>query len=498
MAWATLACVAALLAVRVPFLFEPAVWIDEAFSIYHARHSLSVLWGLGWQLESSPPLYYSAIWAWTHLFGQAEPVARSLSLALTAVAALCLYGAGAWAGGRRAGAAAAILFLCQPLMFVYSIEIRPYALEVLLIAAAVAALAKALSDLEEGRLRSAPTVLRRVAPIVAAAALAAYAHSTTPAFLLALSGAVAVYGAVRRARRGFWLVWFLANAAALLAIAPELLVMLEVIRTNEKGIAWIPAPYLWWIASVLRSLTVGEHSWSTVLVKFVGACVVGLIAWSGWRLRRRPVALTVGLVLPVLGFASLWAVSMLQPILMPRTALWLVVPLCVLAGAGLATVRWRGFGFWAPAVVIVLAFVLASVTNVNGRTRDRPWSGFFRQLAEEMQPADEVVAVDPEVLCVLDYYATTDAQRNGTKWRLERGPAQAYRSRQRIPLGCNEVPALSVEDLSTRLDQGTVFWLLSGQRVDVEAALQALGTSVSVTRRYAWRDKTFVWRITRR
>jgi mannosyltransferase len=495
---AMLACLAAMLLSRVPFLDDSALWIDEAFSLYHARHSFSQLWGIGWQLESSPPLYYTAIWAWTHLFGDAEPVARSLSLLLTVLAAFCVYGAGAVLGGARAGAVAAVLFLCQPLMFVYSLEIRPYALQVLLIAAAVAAFARALSDFESGRTRTAAGALRGLAPVVAAAALATYTHSTTPTFLAALSGAGAVYGIIRRSSRGYWAAWFLAGCATLVAIVPELLVMLNVIQTNERGIAWIPFPDLRFGIGVARSLAVGEHSWNTGLTKLVGGGAIGLIAWSGWRLRKHPLALTVGLVLPAFGFALLWAVSMTRPVMMPRTALWAVVPLCVFVGCGLSTLRWKGMRFWLLIGVIAVTLALMSATNLDNRTEDRPWPGIFTQLAREIQAGDEIVAVDKEVLCVLDYYTTGETLRGARRWRLERGPEQSYRSHQRIPLGCNESESITVEQISGRLARGTASWLLAGddlQRNDIERVLQELGASVQVTRRHEWRGRTMAWRI---
>jgi hypothetical protein len=383
-------------------------------------------------------------------------------------------------------------------MFVYSLEIRPYALQVLLVAAAVAGLARALADRELGRIRSPATALLRVSPIVAAAAFATYTHSTTPAFLLALTGAAAVYGIVRRESRPFWVAAALSALAALLAITPQLLVMLEVIRTNERGIAWIPSPDLNWVLVVARSLAVGEGTWNTALTGLVGGMTVGLIAWSTWRVRARPLVLVVGLVLPALGFACLAAVSLLQPVLMPRTILWMVVPLCVLVGCGVSTVAWQGFRFGILVASIVLPISLMGAVNVDSRTQDRPWSRFPAQLAHEAHATDEVVAVDKEVLCVLDYYRAMEPERK--RWRLERGPGQSYRSHQRIPLGCNEAEQLSVEHLSSRLAQGIGVWLLAGdhlQQMDVEAVLEALGPSVKATHRYDWPNQTVVWRVAR-
>ncbi|MBA3479660.1 MAG: glycosyltransferase family 39 protein, partial [Lautropia sp.] len=348
------------------------MWIDEAFSLYHARHSLADLWGMGWELESSPPLFYSAIWAWTRLFGEAEPVARALSLLFTALAALCLYSAAGTLGGRRAGAVAAILFLCQPLMFQYSLEVRPYALLCFLVAAALAAFSKALADLEQNNLGSMVSVARRVAPIIAAGALATYTHATAPAVLAAMFTAAAAYGVLRRSDGRFWVVWLLSGCVVLLAIAPQLRVMFGVLATNERGIAWISTPGLRWFYGVLRSLAVGEHSWGEIATKLVGSSVICVIAWSIGRLRDRPLIMVVGLILPAAGFAVLWGVSWWQPVLMPRTSLWLVAPLCVLVGCGISTVQWQGARFWMPVALLVLSFAVMSVKNMKNRTEDRP------------------------------------------------------------------------------------------------------------------------------
>ncbi len=493
---ALLASVAALLAFRLPFLIDPALWIDEAFSLYHAKHSFSLIWGVGWRLESSPPLYYTAIWAWTQLFGDAEPVARALSLLFTAVAALCVYSAGASLAGRRAGAVAVILFLCNPLMFAYSLEIRPYALQVLLIAAAVAALARALADLELGLVRSPVSAVLRVAPVIAAAALATYTHSTTPVFLLAMTGAAVAYGMMQREGPPFWIACLLSVLVALLAIAPQLLVMLEVLRTNERGIAWIPSPDLRWVFRVVRSLAVGENSWNMLLTKLAGGLTLGLLAWSGWRMRASARILAVGLVLPTLGFACLWAVSWLQPVLMPRTSLWVIAPLCVLVGCGLASISWQGSRFFLLIGAIITPLIVMSAINIDKRTENRPWARFLTELVRSAHASDEVVAVDKETHCVLDYYRAPEPQLK--RWRLELGPGQSYRSYQRIPLGCNQAEEISVAQLSSRLAQGIGLWLLAGddlQRDDVEAVLKALGESVIVTHQFKLYDKTLAWRL---
>ncbi len=55
-----------------------SLWIDEAFSVWIARQSLSE--ALSWlvRIDQHPPLYYLLLHYWMTLFGDSEAVVRSL------------------------------------------------------------------------------------------------------------------------------------------------------------------------------------------------------------------------------------------------------------------------------------------------------------------------------------------------------------------------------------------------------------------------------------
>jgi hypothetical protein len=170
----------------------------------------------------------------------------------------------------------------------------------------------------------------------------------------------------------------------------------------------------------------------------------------------------------------------------------------MLIGCAMTTIKARAFRLWMPLIVLVPALALVSVQNINNRTAARPWPPLFSQNVLDVGPNDEVVAADPEILCVFDYYRHRQAPRTVQQWRLERGPEQVYRSRQRIPLGCNEADPLTTEALSRRLADGNGVWLLAGddlQRRDVDAVLQALGAAVSITHHYESQGRTYAWRL---
>ena len=75
---------------------EKSIWLDEAFSLWIARHTL---WdGLSWliRIDQHPPLYYSLLHVWTELFGELQGPVRMLS-ALFSTATVPLF----YAAGRR-------------------------------------------------------------------------------------------------------------------------------------------------------------------------------------------------------------------------------------------------------------------------------------------------------------------------------------------------------------------------------------------------------------
>lgn len=499
---AVLGALMALIALRIPFLDDPALWIDEAFSIHHAKHDLRMIWGEGWELESSPPLYYTVYWLWSRIVGEGEVLARLLSLLLTAGAAYFVFRATALLAGRRAGILSTMLFLAQPLVFHYSLEIRPYPLQLLLLAMALASFARALVDFEQARITGPGIAARRAAPIVAFCALATYTHATTPIFVLALGLTALLFGLRRHASRGYWITVAASAGTWLAAIQPQLLVMAQVLQTNQEGIAWIPSPVdPRSLFGVFRSLAVGENVWNTVTSWLVGITTVAVIGWSAWRLRRRPAPLFIGFSLPVTGFALLWSVSLAQSVLLPRTALWVAIPLCLLVGCAFSTIRANApplrLAAGALATGLILMLSLMSVINLNARNGDRPWARFIEAFQSEVTPEDEVVAVDPELLCVLDAYADTGLR--SASWSvLDRGSAAIFRSRQRIGLGCNERPGRSVGDLMDLIGAGRRVWVLAGddrQRRDVEAMLEMLPTSVRAQPRLEWRGRTHVWQL---
>ncbi|HVL56921.1 MAG TPA: glycosyltransferase family 39 protein [Burkholderiaceae bacterium] len=474
------AVIAILVGLRLVFVGQPAVWIDEAFSLYHARHSLASLWGTGWQLESSPPLYYTLLWLWTHGFGTAEWAARLLSALMACGAAWFVFRAADAIAGRTAALVAAALFACHPLVFHYSLEIRPYPLQMLLVAVAVDALARALQQvgIDGG---ASPAAARRfgLRAVLACIALG-YTHATAPAFLVAASAAVACHGLLWANRPAFWRGWTSANVAVLAGIAPQIWVTLTVLSSNGARMNWIPSPTdPSWLAYLTSSLAAGVYgAGSSVALPLFGAAV---LIGSAWHCARQPIAATVAVLLPAFGFAALFVASLLQPVMLPRTLVWLLVPVCVLIGCAIGRWSWRHRSGWLLAIPLCIAFGQSTVENLRDRATERWWPGVIREQAAHGQPQDQVVAVDPEMLCVYDYYGSA-AFAPGARWVLRHDPD---RHPQRIDLGCNRTAQIDAAAIAQRLAAGAGVWLITRdtrEREVVDAVLRSLPATHRVTR----------------
>lgn len=467
------AAIGVMLMLRVVVAGVPSLWIDEGFSLYHARSALGQLWTEGWRLESSPPLYYTLLWAWTRLAGDSEPAARLLSVLLTAVSALYVHNAARVLAGRMAGAIAAFVWLLPALAFEYAVEIRPYPLLLVFVAGATAALARALVAHRDRRLGDTRAVVRAVAPVVLAGAAAFYTHTTSFAFLVGLAVAALYHGWRTRAGPGFVKAWVGACVALALLCAPQAFVALGVLGSNRAGLAWIPSSFdLQHLSMVVRHLVLGQIYWNGALTTLLALGVYAALAAAAWRVRAHAEVVAVGAVLPLVGFFAVWLAGLSQPILMSRTVLWTWVPLAVLAGCAAAGLDWRRS---APRVGLAAAVLLSAATTAGylaDRPYQRPWRAALLELESRIKPGDGVLLLDSEVGCLVDRYAGPTL-RAAPRARLHLGQFQRFWSGQRLNLGCNDLPLVGASAVG-RLNGGAD-WVLTGderQRNDLDRLLE--------------------------
>jgi hypothetical protein len=456
--------IVALLGLRVVLAGWPGLWIDEAFSLYHARAPLGDLWGEGWRLESSPPLYYSTLWAWIRVVGDSEIAARLLSVGLTGVSTWLVCRAATTLAGRTAGLFAAACWLLPALAVEYSLEIRPYALTAVFVAAATAALARALVEQREGRIRGAGAgagaAVRAVAPIVLAGTAAFYTHTTAFSALVGLAAATAYFGWRTRAGAGYAKAWAAGCAALALLCLPHLGVALGVLGSNRDGLAWIPSSFdPRYVSHVVRQLVLGQVVWPGAVTVPLALAVYAGLAAAAWRLRDRADVIAIGVVLPLAGGLALWLAGAIQPILMARTLLWTWVPLSVLVGC--VAVRLDGRRPM-PRLIAIAALLLSAATLAGllaQRDVQRPWHAALQALEAAIRPGDRLLLLDPEIGCVVDRYGGP-ALRAAPRAQLRMGAHQTFWSGQRIDIGCNALPSATEAEIGTR--PGVADWVLIG------------------------------------
>jgi hypothetical protein len=342
--------------------------------------------------DTSPPLYYLLLWAWTRAFGTSDGALRALSVVFALAALPLVARIARHAAGRAAAAPACVLFTLLPASVWFSTEGRMYSL-LWLEAAGLAATTGELA--RRGPFGSARWLW---AAWVAAAAAGLFTHY---AFVFVL-GAVLVASAwqPRRIQRGH---------LALAALAAVLLVLPWYVRLPEAASRWRVTDY--WLevrpAGFVRAAAVGELLWSLFSIRgvwgvarehdLVHATVVAALAGlAAWRLRGRWFA--ARRLLPWLWLLSAWlgpvVLDALQGTYMtavPRYALAGLPAAVVLLAASLAALSPR------VRLALLALLVATSLVGVRRALLDRARIGEpFREVARKL--AD---SIGPDVLVVV-------------------------------------------------------------------------------------------------
>lgn len=107
-----------------------SLWLDEAINIIYSQKL--PFWKFVTQYpigDFHPPLYFTLLWCWTHLFGSLEPTVRLLSVLFGIGTIYINYLLIKSLFNKKAALIAAFLLAINPLHIYYSQEARMYALE---------------------------------------------------------------------------------------------------------------------------------------------------------------------------------------------------------------------------------------------------------------------------------------------------------------------------------------------------------------------------------
>jgi len=411
-------------ALRCLFLNKQSLWVDEFFTIYWSRFDPGFLLGPGARLETNPPTYYLLMHTWTRLFGTSELSVRFPSVLASAATVWVVYALSRKLFDHRTAVLAALFAALEPAAVYYAQEARSYALLAFTDALALYALAGYADDVVVRGVRQWPWV----ALFVSAAVGAIFVHYASVVFVAACFATICLYLISTRPFpvRELWL-WCAAGLATVVCSSPVLVLASGV--AASPGISWISSPSRWAIEDFLTeqlSVSVPPRSTATLLL---GAPLVAIFCSALFRFRLNRVQLGLLVLLPAIFCDIVVGVSFSRPLLLPRTAVWLTTPLCVLL-ARAATVQptaWRR----AAVVATALAVFIGALAQYFWSYHKEDWRTAAHLAAAEPQCSGPIIFVQ-EYGAGLTYYQPRLASRPlillKTEWDL-RTPAYALASR---------------------------------------------------------------------
>jgi 4-amino-4-deoxy-L-arabinose transferase-like glycosyltransferase len=450
-----LAAIAVLgLALRLFRIGDASLWSDELFSVLWVPNSFGFLWGPGLEIETTPALYYTLLKPWLAVFGSGDVAARSLSAVLSAATILLVFVLARHFGGRAAGLLAAGLFAVMPVQIHYAQEARAYALLPLLYT--VATLGVVWFIKRSAGQDAAPA--RQAGPLALyglAALLLVYSHATS-AFTLAMLGLACLIGLLHT--RSGWLAilrFAAVNALVVVLAIPEIKAILA--QSNRFDMRWVLPPDR---ISLLNAFGVLLVDPSTPLTAFRLSCILAgavtamlLVLLLRARLGRMAWLLLIGVPLAFLGSTIL--VSFASPFFIPRIAIWVGVPFCIVAALALEAPqpRWARLAFFGT---ILLAWGVG-LHGVYARsiTAKEDWRGLAAEVAVHFQARDLVVIGPGTNLRGFAWYIGPNLRQ--TRWRPAPAPDHPLLF---LPAGVPKPEPITTTALIAEVRRGRPVWLV--------------------------------------
>jgi mannosyltransferase len=430
-------------ALRFYHLGAASLWSDEIFSRYYVDlFGLHYLLSDGLSKETNPPTYYLLLRGWIALWGASEAALRSLSTLASILCVPVTYFLGRELGFKSQALAGALLFAVCPMSVYFAQEARAYAM--LMLAASVVLWAAAAFQRDSGSWKASILYLL-------SATLCLYLHATGLLFVAACAGAAWLWllskGAGARSARWKWLAL---NGLVLVLGLPY---YLHVFAATKTGVInYVPPAGIHQLVYCFSRVVTGivtPYPWPAFLLAAAVCIALVVSLWLNPPSSRASVTL-IGV--PCLFVVLVLVLSLRRPILLPRTLVFLVVPLCVLAGRQvLVTGRAR----FAVILSLVAAFGTGLFFQATARNSDKePWREISQTLAPELTKADLVVfspVSDPEVLL---YYAPQ--VKNLRLWDLGLPPTIMRAAADRL-----HIAPITEPEILQAIQSGQSVWVLS-------------------------------------
>jgi mannosyltransferase len=416
--WPVLVFLLALLP-RLAGLGARPFWLDEVFTLKRVSLSPAAL-VMDSFYNHHMPSFFLLLWP---LAGLAHPEfwLRLPSAIFGAVAVVMVFLIARQIAGRLAACLAALIIGLSPTFLAFSQEARSYTMVMTLILVALYGLVALAQNLPAaGRPLRAPDARAGWLCFIIGTTAALDVLADGLPWLVTANIIAVVLTAMGRGRGGFMRNMLKADLI-ILALAAPLYLLLEIYQEKAfvQTLAWIPpldATRLWYSVGSVYLMHLADSVTfhvidrpGAILVWVIDAALAVAVVTAVRRLRQRPAMLTVLgisiLFLPVL----LTAISIWQPILLPRYILWSAAPFAILAGIGSATLM-EG---WSRRTQIVATAVIAAVLLANmlpyyqAETKPR-WDIAAQMLAQDVQPGDVVYLHDFYAGKLLEIYLPAD------------------------------------------------------------------------------------------
>jgi uncharacterized membrane protein len=355
-----------------------SAWIDEAYSITLAGHSmLDILKGTA--ADQHPPLYYLLLKVWM-LFGSGITYARFLSVIIGVINVGQILHFGNRTAGITIGLLAGLLVAISPMHVWYSQEIRMYILLVTLTTASTAALWWALKG-------NRP--LRWISYIIFSI-LALYTHYFAVFILLAHGIFMSIWVIKRDGFRDLWF-WIGSMAATGLLFLPWLPVAINQARFHTM--TWVDSPTISIIRDTLLRLIFGIAMMSLpdILRWGVFIVVVAVLFWSiVANLRKSHPNINSFFYVLIWGFIPFIIISiiaMIYPVYQFKQYL-LVLPPILLLTAWITQDLPRKLGIISILILVLAASVSLAYQQVI-LTKD-DWRGSANFIESNVLPGDVI------------------------------------------------------------------------------------------------------------
>lgn len=370
---------------RVNYLTEQSLWLDEGITYYNSSgDNLGEVWDKTARLDQSPPGYYFLMHGVLEVFGENEFVFRFISVIFGVLSILVLYLLLAAIFNQEVGLIGAALLAFNSFHIGFSMEARMYVLLSLEALCAFYFLYRAMMDPKRGYLWWSGLILTLIAGL--------YTHNFFFFVIAALgmSLLILLFGARKKLIKFFLGVLTLLIAfVAYLPWIPSLLYQLSTERY------WMGENSLW----DLKNYSLDFVNGNFYLLAAMGILAAVGIVWS--LMRKKQLGISAILVFFAVGFGVPLLYSILiEPILKIRYVVYLVPFFLALAAVGIYSLRRFGA---ILAILVIGGYVFVQAPWQISRYPEE-FGENYRGVIENLKSDAAVIVHSPSIKHVLNFY----------------------------------------------------------------------------------------------